>query len=680
MISFYPNAFTKANASITLEAAFDYIRTGDLKLDDNNDLKSYTYYLRTLPDEQYKSQKTHLPAVTFSGRFKDGERSINSLELYAGIVVIDIDKIDPSVIPSLKAALCKDGYTRACFVSPSGKGLKVVTTVNTDAADHRSAFLHLEDYYLKTYGIKVDKSGKDVCRLCFLSYDPEIYVASSYHIFEVDKKYGEIITTQTTDVESYKATSEIDKIFKVCVKWVERNKTYVEGERNVYLHALACALNRCGVKQEDTIKLIEANYPVPDQRWHQSVRSAYFHNQHEHGAVQVRDIGATDFVAPPYIANFTDDVAANDIMRMTAMMYHYKVPNQEIYGIVSKVANFYDGKGYIDLRRSNLVEIMNNAIAVLNQNIANNASQNKLDYKLAEDLGRELIDQDVVAGVVPTHIPIIDMNMRGGMQPSNFYGLMGVGGTFKSILAQFWAFMAAVNGLPVLYLNGEMSMFQFYDRMTMMAMQISLYIQMSQQALNKGNIEDFISQMKEITKNNLFFVNGSGFNENNVQATCDHIEATTGKKIRFIVVDGVTQMDSKGKEEIPAAIMNTGVCKEIAKKTNTVVVGLMHISGDQFSAKIRRDNGPFCRGGGKTIANMDGYFSTSLLIDSEAQSDNEQEIAFIPGKLYLRLVDKRSPAGVVNAILNVNQKNLHVEYEDTNPANYEVKSKNGRQS
>lgn len=671
-VSLYNNTFDTNSTIIGVPKALELINS-------NAELEYKVSQLRLMSPEQYKEAKKVLPAVTWSGVFKQGTRSISTIEKYSGIVVIDIDKLDPSAITTIKESLFRDKYVFCVFISPSGTGLKVLVNVNTDPEHHRAAFLHLENYFLTVYGIKIDKSGKDVCRLCYLSYDPNILIKPQSDTFIVDMKYAEIVTEHIIDIGDYKATQEIDKIYKVCVKWVERNKSYVEGERNVYIHALACALNRTGVNMDEAISLMQANLPTPDQKWHQSVRSAYFHNQHEHGTIPVKDIGGSEFVAPPYITNFTDDVAGNDIMRITAMLYHYKVPNNDIFDVVNKISNYYHVQGYIDMRRANLVDMMNSAIAVLNQNVASAASQNKLEYSSAEDLGRELLNQDVVSGVVPTNIELFDRNMRGGMQPGNFYGLMGVGGTFKSIIAQYWAYNAATKDIPVLYLNGEMSMFQFYERMVMMAMSISLYYEISKDNLNKGNVEAFITQMKDITKNNLFFVNGAGFNEVNIMATCDHIFATTGKKIKFIVVDGVTQMDSKGKEEIPAAIMNTGVCKEIAKKVNggegAVVVGLMHISGDQASAKIRRDNGPFCRGGGKTIANMDGYFSTSMLIDGEAMvaNENSEEMPYLPGKVYLRLVDKRSPAGVLSSIINVNSKNIHLEYEDTNPTNYEVK-------
>jgi len=670
-ISFYNNTFDKNNSVVSPGQAMEGILTGLWK--DTID------YLRSLKNEaEYKNQKQKLPAVTWSGVFEEGTRSIESLKAYSGLVCLDVDHLEPANIAALKSQLVKDDYVFFCFTSPSGKGIKIIVQVNSKAENHRSAFLHLQFYFENKFLIKIDKSGKDVCRLCYLSYDPAPVINPDSKVFDVDPKYGEIITV-TQSASDYKATKDNDTIFKVCVGWIEKrnNFVYVEGERNHYLHALSCALNRCGVEMEDCIQLISKNYAVPDIKWHQTVKSAYFNNQGEHGKVAVRDLGTHEFVAPPYITNYTDDVAANDLMTITAMLYTHKVDKANISGIVAKIAKYYKLMGYIDINRSSLGELMNKAVQVLTENIAANAGQNKLEYQSSEDLANELIGQDVVAGVIPTTFNWFDSAMRGGMQPANFYGLIGVGGTFKSVLAQFWSYNAACNDYPVLYLSGEMSLYQYYERLVLMVFGINLYYEMQQGRLSKENVTEFINKMKLITKNNLFFFNGSGYNKTNINATIDHIYATTGKKVKLVVLDGLSQMDSGGREEIPAAIMNAGVCKELAKSANggegTVVLGLIHVSGEQEGAKLRRDNGPKVRGGGKILANLDGYFSTSLLIDPNGTSiDNPEDVAFIPGKVYVRLVDKRSPAGIISCIVEV-EKNLHLKMEDVDPRQYELK-------
>jgi hypothetical protein len=238
------------------------------------------------------------------------------------------------------------------------------------------------------------------------------------------------------------------------------------------------------------------------------------------------------------------------------------------------------------------------------------------------------------------------------------------------------AYANASNGVPVLYLNAEMSSFQWWERLAAMVYGIDLTYELSQKRLTKENMNEFIEGMKKHLGDNLFVVNGNGFNQQNVLATLDNIKATTGKTIRWIGADGVSQFDSAGKEEIPAAIYNTGVCKEIAKNCNNgegaVVIGLMHTSGEQNYTL--RDTSLRCRGGGKTIANMDGIFSVSLLVDPETNSlENDDEVLYLPNKVYVRLKDKRTRTGVVSHIVNIDPTTLKLSVEDCDPKEYEIK-------
>ena len=308
----------------------------------------------------------------------------------------------------------------------------------------------------------------------------------------------------------------------------------------------------------------------------------------------------------------------------------------------------------------------------LNQNIAIGAAKDSLKYETAEDMGRELVKMDLGKGMIRTYIPPVDRDMYGGILPGSFYELIGLGGTYKSMIAQYMAFRNAMDDVPVLYLSGEMSAFQVYGRLALQTLGVNLRDMIYSKQLNESNIDSFIGQIKAYTKQNLFIVNGNGFNQKNVYATIQHIYATTGKQIKLVLVDGLSQMDNMGKEEIPAAIFNSAACKEIAKQTNSVVIALVHMSGDSAN-KTLRDTGTKVRGGIKVTSNADGYFSTSLLVDPNSKSiENPDEIGYLRNKFYLRLVDKRTETGMESYIVNIDQ-NLHLHYEETPPQNYEVK-------
>ena len=116
--------------------------------------------------------KRNLPAVMFSGSFS--RRSSKSLGRHSGMICMDVDKIDT---PEKKVDEMRfDPYIIAAFVSPSGNGLKAIFAIPDDEDRHKESF-EAAKRYLSTYGLQADESGKDVSRLCFLSYDPDIHYA-----------------------------------------------------------------------------------------------------------------------------------------------------------------------------------------------------------------------------------------------------------------------------------------------------------------------------------------------------------------------------------------------------------------------------------------------------------------------------------------------------------------------
>lgn len=664
IISLYKDTFSKEYFNVVDSELMQEILVGRWRDD--------VLYLRSLSEVEYKKQKTKLAALTWSGTFT--ERLDVGLETYSQLVCLDIDDLDPSTIDIMKSNLSQDEYVKYAFTSPSGKGIKIIVQVNTGPEDHLSAFLHLQKTFEEKYLFKVDDSGKNISRLCYVSWDERAIIKES-QIFQVDTRFGKVSSNYVIpeNLKNYTTTNDNKRIFNLCVGWVNRTKSYVSGQRNVYVHALACALNRCGIEMSVAEGMLVSEFDDLDQKEvFMCCKSAYFRNAGEHGSVEVKDIGnIQDFVAPPYIANYTDDVVLNDIMRITAMLYHKTVDIKEIKFIVARVAKSYQQDGMIDINRSTLAELMNKAIQTLNSNIASVAEKNALNYQTAEEMGAELLSMGMDLSAPTTGIDEIDRVM-GGMPSGNFYGIIGFGGTFKSILAMYMAYVNAMRGIPSLYFNGEMSKLQYYERLALIVMNIIWKEAVDKGEINHNNIADFISRMMEKVQRNMLVYTGSGFNEANVISTIHKIEATENKKIRVVFIDGITQMDSKGREEIPAAISNSGECKEIAKKTDTTVIGLLHVSGPVD--KTYRDTGEKVRGGQKIIANMDGYFSTSLLIDREATEalENDTDTIFLPGKMYLRYTDKRSGLGVINSIVNIGS-NLHLRQEVCDPNSYEVK-------
>jgi len=129
--------------------------------------------LRLCSDPAEKDRlKKGLPAVSVSGVFKDGRRAEN-IQTYSALIQMDFDKLNNP--ESFKTELSKDPYTHLAFISPSGTGLKLIVKVSINRVDHLENFKNLSVYFLNKYGELPDKACKDVSRLMFLSYDPDLY-------------------------------------------------------------------------------------------------------------------------------------------------------------------------------------------------------------------------------------------------------------------------------------------------------------------------------------------------------------------------------------------------------------------------------------------------------------------------------------------------------------------------
>ena len=139
--------------------------------------------------------KQNLHAVTFSATFYD--RRLSSLyHQYNYLMVIDIDKLSVEEMERTKNCLEQNPVVACYWISPSGTGWKGLVPLqyknepkNADVVEnHHWAFIKLEEDFKKHYSIKLDSSGKDITRLCFMSWCPKLRLKDEFSKFEVDLK------------------------------------------------------------------------------------------------------------------------------------------------------------------------------------------------------------------------------------------------------------------------------------------------------------------------------------------------------------------------------------------------------------------------------------------------------------------------------------------------------------
>lgn len=145
--------------------------------------KAHTEHLRTLKDSKERSRykAEHFDYVTPGGLFRSRKES--DLIQASGYMVIDFDHIsDPDGLVLLLANE-ENFETVLAFRSPSGDGVKwfVNLPVGQTKPDgtpftYGEFFTILSNYVRHAYGYEADPSGKDICRACFLPYDPDAFL------------------------------------------------------------------------------------------------------------------------------------------------------------------------------------------------------------------------------------------------------------------------------------------------------------------------------------------------------------------------------------------------------------------------------------------------------------------------------------------------------------------------
>ena len=187
--------------------------------------------------------KKELPAICFSGKFN--KRNSESIEEHSGFICLDFDGYEKQKDLLMdKERFTKDKYVYACFISPSGNGLKVIVKIPTEEDNHINYFKGLEIYFNSTY---FDKSCKDISRVCYESYDPLIHINENSNTWDIlaDIEYKEVTVT---DKRTIPITDE-NKIVDILLKWWERKYPMTEGQRNQNCYILAMALNEYGVSR-----------------------------------------------------------------------------------------------------------------------------------------------------------------------------------------------------------------------------------------------------------------------------------------------------------------------------------------------------------------------------------------------------------------------------------------------
>ena len=266
-ISLYKTCRSKASSDISLMGVIHSIKYGDYE--------ELVKELRNIEDkkkrQEYKAK--YLPAFTWCGTFNGGH-AVSNLHSYNQIVGLDYDNVKDT--KALKESLSSIDTSHVVFISPGGEGLKVLVKVNSDASFHDKAFEIVNNYYKEITGMESDNSVKDISRLCYVSWDPELYLEEDSKIFDIHT---------ALKLESVKEV-DINYLF---------NKSmlgFSEGNRHNVIISCAGKANTLGIDKNEVINYFKSlsDTSLTFEEIETTIDDIYLRYSHQFNSVSTKNI------------------------------------------------------------------------------------------------------------------------------------------------------------------------------------------------------------------------------------------------------------------------------------------------------------------------------------------------------------------------------------------------------
>lgn len=327
MITIFKNIYNKEPNYITVELALERIKTGRSKL-------MVEEIRNTLDKEKADTLKRNLPSVCFSGKFGANRQDVDLIE-HSGFIVLDFDNVEE--LRDKQTEIISNKFVYACWVSPSGKGLKALIKI-ADGSKHREHFQALQEVFTD-----VDRSGINVSRVCYESYDKDIYINENAEVFKTIKKIEKVVAYERNDNDQ--------KIYKNILTWLtNKNEAFVTGERNNFIFKLASACCRFGIAEHTASNFINTDFVSSSEftknESDRTIKSAYRANASRFGSASFDKEQLVDKVTRKEIE--VEKITINDEEGIKDVIYGIDVKQQAL--------DIYDN-GYVAVKGINVPDI-----------------------------------------------------------------------------------------------------------------------------------------------------------------------------------------------------------------------------------------------------------------------------------------------------------------------------------
>ena len=282
-VTLFPKASTSTGAAYSdHETIVDHIRTGRWR-----NLVEQLNAMEYGSEQQKQFKQNSLPGIVWQGRFT--QRNSDNIVRHSGLVCLDFDKMPPEDLQHYRDILVGDPHTHILFKSPRLNGLKVIVRIPPDIDAHREYMAGLRARYASKYYDHFD----DICRLCFVSYDPDIYYNPNSEVWTTK---GSLSKRKSKTQSTVHIPKDIRGMFNRLAAWADGREGYTDGNKHRHLISLLGALNRFGVPQDDAADLCYERYgtmagvePVPLSDYQRRAQSVYTLYGSAHGVESFQD-------------------------------------------------------------------------------------------------------------------------------------------------------------------------------------------------------------------------------------------------------------------------------------------------------------------------------------------------------------------------------------------------------
>ena len=243
------------------------------------------------PDsKEQRNFKVTLPGIVWQGKFS--YRNDEGIVEHSGLVAMDYDHLKPEELELLMDYLRDDPYTYMLFKSCRMNGCKLIVKIPPSIEDHKQHVAGLADYH------KISRDAydhfDDLSRLCFVSYDPDIYFNPDSEVWTVkatpkSRSKSKPRTTTNTEPKPRSTTIPTREVLDRLSLWADRNSGYRDGNKHRHLVTFFSTCNVYGVELDAAIDYAYSKYStysncdeVPESDFRRVADSVYCLYSHQH--------------------------------------------------------------------------------------------------------------------------------------------------------------------------------------------------------------------------------------------------------------------------------------------------------------------------------------------------------------------------------------------------------------